>query len=199
MLRELRHCIMENIRWRYKTVLWFGPNNLFIKQEKTTVNFKYIFILLLLFCAFTGNTNAQVFYKSGTFKIANASKRSMYPGVQGSPISTTTSFTLIVKKCTRFSIDSFWQDGYTDQVSVGYKNGSIWDGKPMAGDTLLVSCTYYRSTSDNRPGMPMFFGSITESPKIKHKGLLLFRYFINGKPYFFSIKNMEVLESVYAP
>ncbi|MCC7298161.1 MAG: hypothetical protein IT244_07480 [Bacteroidia bacterium] len=143
---------------------------------------------------------AQLYYKSGTFKVEDAVKTTQYPGVMGSPINTTVSFKLILKNCVRIQFDSFWMDGFTDAVSIRYANGGVWDGKPLKGDTLLMTLSYYKPTSQE--GMPRELtvaGSNEAAAPVAHKGGALFRYTLSGKKYYFSIKDIKQGESVYAP
>lgn len=158
-------------------------------------------ILVILLAALS--CNAQVYYKSGTFKVENATQSTTYPGIQGAPIVSTMHFTLILKKCTRISFDSFWADGFADKVMISYKNGDAWDGKPLKGDTLLVSLEYNRSTAqdmvfpDGVGVLPQ--GSKQEEPPVKHKGKALFRYFLDGKSQYFSIEKIAKGNDIYAP
>lgn len=161
---------------------------------------KNLAIVALFFCSILAN--AQLYYRSGTFLVQNAKKQVFYPGVQGSPINTTITFQMVFKKCVKIEMDSFWMDGFSDAINIRYKNGNAWDGKPMKGDTLLVSLTHYRSTAmpilgdENNPDLT---GSRECSPPMAHKGEALFRYKMKSKTYYFSIKNVEKVDSVYAP
>lgn len=155
----------------------------------------------LLFTCSMPAVFGQVYYKSGTFKLEKASKFTLYPGVEGSPVTTTVSFMLIMKTCSRLTLDSFWMDGYTDKVNIRYKSGEVWDGKPMKGDTLLVALEYFRVTTpipsdvDDEP----FLGSRQANAPVSHKGQALFRYKLGDKSYYYSFKDIVVRESVYAP
>lgn len=145
---------------------------------------------------------AQLYYRSGTFQVQNAQKQVFYPGVQGSPINTTVTFQMIFKKCTKIAFDSFWMDGFTDKISIRYKNGDVWDGKPLKGDTLMFTLTHFRSTAMPILGdeeTPDLTGSNQCVPPMKHTGGALFRYTLKNKTYYFSVKNIENVDSVYAP
>ena len=158
--------------------------------------------MLVLMLAAWG-CQAQVYYKSATFKIENASQSTTYPGIQGAPIVTTIHFNLILKKCTRISFDSFWANGCADKVQISYKNGEAWDGKPLKGDTLLVRLVYFKSTAqvmvfpDGVAVLPE--GSKQEEAPVKHKGEALFRYTMNGKSQYFSIEKVGKGNDIYAP
>lgn len=146
--------------------------------------------------------DAQLFYKSRAFKVVEAKKQVFYPGVQGSPITTTVTCFIIAKKCTKLELDSFWMDGFADKVGVRYKNGDTWDNKPTKGDTLVVNFTYYRSTAMPMIGaeiLPDMTGSSEANAPVDHKGAMLFRFENKGKKGYFSIKDVEMVNSVYAP
>jgi hypothetical protein len=155
-------------------------------------------MLLMCSAAFAG---AQVYYKSATFDVINAVKSTQFPGVMGSPIVTTVNFKLIMKRCTRMRLDSFWMDGFVDKVNVSFQNGEAWDGKPMKGDTLNVTLVYYRiTTQEGYPRDDIGLSNSTEAaPPVKHKGGALFRYSFGTEKYYFSIKNIKQGENIYAP
>lgn len=172
----------------------------FILQPTMRMN-KAAAILLLMLSAMATSARAQVYYKSGTFKVEKAEKLVVYPGVMGSPITTTVNFKLVMKTCTRLTLDSFWMDGYSDKVNISYANGSTWDGKPMKGDTLNVSFVYYILTQQEgypRDDLGLQGSNKAEAP-VAHKGKALFRYTFGGKNYYYSIKDIENRESIYAP
>ncbi|MBS3914154.1 MAG: hypothetical protein KG003_06620 [Bacteroidetes bacterium] len=158
----------------------------------------FLAILTLLFAL---RIQAQVYYKSATFDIIQAVKSTQFPGVMGSPIVTTVNFKMILKKCTRLSMDSFWMDGFSDRINISYANGEHWDSKPLKGDTLNISLVYYRLTTQE--GYPQNELGINGSPQnaapVKHSGEALFRYSMSGKQYYFSIKKIKQGENIYAP
>lgn len=158
--------------------------------------------VLLMFAAFGAlrPAAAQLYYKSATFNVINATVSVFYPGVQGSPINHNVTFALVMKNCGRLNLDSFWSEGYSDAVSVRYSNGSSYDGKPMKGDTLLVTCTWFEMREQTPiPGGPGITGSPQNPAPMAHKGRLLFRYQLNGKKYYFSIRELKSGVTVYAP
>jgi len=156
--------------------------------------------ILFALMVFLGQAQAQVYYKSGTFKVIDAVKTTFHPGVQGSPTTTTVAFKMVVKSCCKLNFDSFWMDGFADKVEVRYSHKETWDGKPMQGDTLLVVCSYFvLPERENFPNQPEFTGSNVGKTPVSHKGGLLFRYNIKGKNYYYSIVNIKKGESVYAP
>jgi hypothetical protein len=147
------------------------------------------------------NAKSQVYYKSATFDVIEAVKSTQFPGVMGSPVVTTLNFKMVMKRCTRLQMDSFWLDGFADKVNVSFVNGEKWDGKPMKGDTLNVTLVYYRlTTQEGYPRDDLGLSNSTEcAPPIKHKGGALFRYTFQGQKYYFSIKNIKQGENLYAP
>lgn len=163
---------------------------------------KYITAVLLMMTVFISQSACgQVYYKSGTFKVLNASKRQLFPGVQGSPITTQVRFTMVLKTCARLKMDSFWMDGVADKVEIRYANGTAYDGKPLQGDTLTVICSYY-TVPEPDPGInrqPIMSGSPASKPPVAHKGQMLFRYTLNNKAYYYSITDIKKGENVYAP
>ncbi len=144
-------------------------------------------------------TFAQVFYKSGTFKIVDAQKKTFFPGVMGSPITTTVTFKIVMKTCTKLTIDSFWMDGMSDKVEVLYANHEAFDGKPMKGDTLLINCSYFKLPEEQPVNGPKVSGSPSSEVPMKHKGAVLFRYVLKGKTYYYSILDVKKGENVFAP
>lgn len=160
------------------------------------ITFFATFILLL-----TTNLNGQVCYKSRSFKVTGATKSVLYPGVMGSPITTTVSYKMIVKKCMRMELDSFWMDGFSDRVNASFADGSPFHGMALKGDTIQVSLVYFRLTT--QAGYPKddigIHGSPEVMPPAEHKGGALFRYRSKKKTHYFSIENIKTLESVYAP
>lgn len=144
-------------------------------------------------------SQAQVYYKSGTFKVIDAVKTTYYPGVMGAPITTTLSFKLVMKTCAKLTLDSFWLDGKADKVELIYSNRTAFDGKPMQGDTVIVNCSYFKLPEERPVNGPKVEGSPDTDPPAKHTGAALFRYTLKGKRYYFSIKDVKKGEGVYAP
>lgn len=172
----------------------------FILHRMRKINYRNPLLSVLFIAAC--NLSGQVYYKSGTFSVLKAQKLVVFPGVMGSPVTTTVNFELVLKKCTRLQLDSFWMDGYADKVNLSYANGQSWDGKPLKGDTIRVSLVYYMlTTQEGRPSdIPEIQGSVQQDPPVSHKGKAIFRYSLGEeKKYYFSIREIENLESIYAP
>lgn len=135
--------------------------------------------------------------KSPVFEIINARQQQHFPGVMGVPIVTTTDVIIKLKRdldTREFYADSFWTSGYSDVVF--FKKNEL-----KKGDTLKLSMRYTITTlQDSYPiDDPPPATSPKVEPPVVHDGKLLFRYFAKNKQRYFSLKNIEVLEPVYAP
>lgn len=159
-------------------------------------------IVFTLFLLLSSTACGQVLQKTKYFKIENGEKKVFYPGIMGAPINTTYTFKLIAKKSFHLGLDSFWADGMADKVQVAHSSGIVFNGNVLKGDTLLITCTWLKSTVQE--GYVSEYQGLNSSPETKsvqeHKGKLLFRYKLNRKnTLFFSVKDIKEQEPVYAP
>jgi hypothetical protein len=143
---------------------------------------------------------AQLFTRSATFNVQEATVITQFPGVQGSPVVETWTMTLKFKKATAFQVDSAWAGGKADKVFLDRVDGAAWTGKAAKGDEIRLTLHLYTSTVE--PGTPGFegvSGSPTCVPPMKHQGKLLFRYGLSDLKYYFSRSAVAKQQPVYAP
>ncbi len=156
---------------------------------------------LLLSClAALPSLQAQLFTRSATFTVQDATVVTQFPGVQGSPIVETWTISLKFKKATAFLADSAWAGDKADRLFIDRVDGKEWSGKTSKGDVIRLTLHLYASTAE--PGTPGFegnSGSVVCSPPLKHQGKILFRYGFNDLRYYFSQSAVTRQKTVYAP
>lgn len=160
---------------------------------------KYSFCLLFS-AGIRQNLQAQLFTRSGTFTVQEATMITQFPGVQGSPVVETWTLTLKFKRSTAFLVDSAWASGKADKVFLDRVDGATWTGKAAKGDEIRLTLHLYTSTVE--PGAPGFegvSGSPVCVPPMKHQGKLLFRYGFSDLKYYFSRSAVTKQQPVYAP
>lgn len=143
---------------------------------------------------------AQVYTRSATFSMEEATVITQFPGVQGSPVTETWTLTLKFKRSTAFLVDSAWAGGKADKVFLDRADGQPWTGKAAKGDVIRLTLHLYTSTVE--PGTPGFegvSGSPVCVPPMKHQGKLLFRYGFSDLKYYFSRSAVAKQQPVYAP
>jgi len=157
--------------------------------------------LSLLLCAgMFSSVHAQLFTRSATFTVQEATVITQFPGVQGSPVTETWTLTLKFKRSTAFLVDSAWAGGKADKVFLDRADGQPWTGKAAKGDVIRLTLHLYTSTVE--PGTPGFegvSGSPVCVPPMKHQGKLLFRYGFSDLKYYFSRSVVAKQKPVYAP
>lgn len=157
-------------------------------------------LLLAVFIFASAATKPKVYYKSGTFKISGATSQTIYPGVQGAPITNKYTISLTLKKARTLVIDSAWVDGVAVACLLLPENNST-EMKFEKGNRFTLFVETIKGTNDSQP-LPE--GVVLEGPKManppaKHTGKLLFRYKMFDQIYYFSVKNFKVVDNVYAP
>ncbi|MBU6324696.1 MAG: hypothetical protein KJS92_04340 [Bacteroidetes bacterium] len=161
---------------------------------------KYSFCLLLGSLGMNHSLHAQMFTRSATFNVQEATMITQFPGVQGSPVVETWTLTMKFKKATSFLADSAWAGGKADRLFLDREDGKEWTGKAAKGDVIRLTLHLYTSTAE--PGTPGFegsAGSIVCNPPMKHQGKILFRYGFNDLRYYFSQSAVTRQKPVYAP
>lgn len=157
-------------------------------------------LCLLLSAGMFPRLHAQLFTRSGTFTVQEATVITQFPGVQGSPVVETWTLTLKFKRSTAFLVDSAWAGGKADKVFLDRVDGAAWTGTAAKGDELRLTLHLYTSTVE--PGTPGFegvSGSPASLPPMKHQGQLLFRYGFSDLKYCFSQRTITRQKPVYAP
>jgi hypothetical protein len=161
---------------------------------------KYSFCLLFGSLGMNHGLSAQLFTRSATFNVQEATVMTQFPGVQGSPVVETWMLTLKFKKTTSFLADSAWAGDKADRLYIDREDGKDWTGKAVKGDVIRLTLHLYTSTAE--PGTPGFegnSGSNVCSPPVKHQGKILFRYGFNDLRYYFSRSAVVIQKPVYAP
>lgn len=161
---------------------------------------KYSLCLLLGGTSISHSLHAQLFSRSATFSIQDATVITQFPGVQGSPVVETWTMTLKFKKATAFLADSAWAAGKSDRLYIDRVDGKEWNGNAAKGDEIRLTLHLYTSTAE--PGTPGFegnSGSTVCNPPMKHQGKILFRYGFNELRYYFSQSAVTRQKTVYAP
>ncbi|MFN7300093.1 MAG: hypothetical protein ACOVSS_08245 [Bacteroidia bacterium] len=158
-------------------------------------------LLLLTFTlALVQWAEAQLYYTSGTFRVVSATRQTLYPGVQGAPISDNYIIDIVFKRSTAFMADTGWVEGRADRLELAYTDGRPFTGTVKKGERLRIILRLYTPTADaSQPGFDPGPGSPQRPPFLSHRGKLLFRYGFSDLRYGFSIMQVVKKESVYAP
>jgi hypothetical protein len=158
-------------------------------------------LLLLTFTiALAQSALAQLYYASGTFRVVSATRQTLFPGVQGAPISDNYTIDIVFKRNTAFMADTGWVEGRADRLELAYSDGRPFSGVAKKGDRLRIILRLYTPTADaSQPGFDPGPGSPQRPPFLAHRGKLLFRYGFTDLRYAFSVRQIVKKESIYAP
>lgn len=156
---------------------------------------------LYIFLIFIAGSGCTSIYKSGNFKVVDATENVIFPGVYGSPISHHFLVYAISKKKQNLQMDSFWAEEYREAGRLRFADGRNYTGVLNKGDTLLFDLYYFEAMPNQFPEeIRSITGSGKEEPPIKHKGKVLFRYTADGaKAKYYSVDTFRKIDNIYAP
>lgn len=165
---------------------------------KTTKKFFSSLLTILLFSV--GMISAQV--DKTFFDVYNAKSQGWSGGAYGSGSGTNYSFSVRFKKDVSIRIDTVWFGDEPHYLNCIKQAGSLLEISVQKGDSILYTGSiYYPGERDKIYGLDLESEKkvITKNPcpDVKCSALIQFR--VNGKKYYYPVKNIEGLPSTECP
>lgn len=165
----------------------------FLKSIKILSTSRFILLFsLILFC---GTVSAQI--NRTYFKVTQATAQNWYGGAAGSGSGINYSFHIVYKKTASVKFDSVWIDhAYRSLFSKSMMFSSNYSLKK--GDSIVLNAQIYYPGEKDKPN------NLMETVKIpcpvkncKSPVVILFR--VNGKLYYYDLKNVTTLQPANYP
>lgn len=134
------------------------------------------------------------------FRVVQTRVSSLYPGVQGSPITRNAEVMVVVKRKINISADSAWFSGRRGEVEILNGRRQLFSGTARRGDTLIfVTRVYIPTFDETMPPEDRFPGSVESAAPLAFKGDLMLRWFRKGEARYLAVEKLQAGEDVYAP
>lgn len=161
---------------------------LFLKPEKKFMKYHYI-LLLPVFCLLSVNS-----CEKKNIRLTEATSQEWMGGAPGSGRGINYVVKFIIPKNINVEADSMW---------VNQKVLKLKTVRQQNNDTLVLKATEFISLPHPKKNMESQNNEVKKelpvTPPQKIKGAALLRYFINNKPYYFTIKEFKQMTTISYP